>query len=101
MTLKSRNCDIRHQPAIYIFLKLFVLLYADDTVVFSETPGELQTSLKLIDDYCKQWKLKLKANKYKIVIFSRGKVSKYPNFVIGDESIEVVSSFVYLCVKLN
>ena len=37
----------------------------------------------------------------KIVIFSRDKVNKYPKIVIGEKIIEVVSSFVYLGLKLN
>ena len=97
----ARNCDISDQATVDLFLKLFVLLYADDTVVFSETPDELQNSLKKIEEYCSKWKLKLNANKCKIVIFSRGKVNKYPKFVIEEKIIEVVSSFVYLGLKLN
>ena len=83
------------------FLNLFILLYADDSVIFAETPEILQQLLSKSKSYCDKWKLKLNARKCKIVIFSRGKVQKYPKFYIGEESIEVVSSFVYLGLKLN
>ena len=43
----------------------------------------------------------MNAKKCKIVIFSRGKVRKYPTFYIGEEIVEVVSAFVYLGLKLN
>ena len=46
-------------------------------------------------------KVEIKCKRCKILIFSRGKVSKYPNFMIGEECIEVVSSFVYLGLKFN
>ena len=83
------------------FLKLFLLLYADDSVIFSETPENLQHLLNKSKLYCDKFKLKLNARKCKVVIFSRGKVRKYPNFYIGEDLIEVVSSFLYLGLKLN
>ena len=86
---------------INCFLKLFILLYADDSVIFSETPENLQLLLTRAKQYCDKWKLKLNAKKCKIVIFSRGKVRKYPKFYIGEENVEVVSAFVYLGLKLN
>ena len=82
-------------------LNLFLLLYADDSVIFAETPEILQHLLKKAKNYCDKWKLKLNARKCKIIIFSRGKVRKYPKFYIGDETIEVVSNFLYLGLKVN
>ena len=82
-------------------LKLSILLYADDTVIFSESPIGLQSGLDKIKLYCDKWKLKLNANKCKIVVFSRGKVRKFPNFRIGEEQIEVVCNMSYLGLKLN
>ena len=81
--------------------KLFLLLYADDTVIFSESAAGLQRILNKTKSYCDQWKLKLNAKKCKIIFFSRGKVRNYPQFSIGAENIEVVSSFLYLGLKLN
>ena len=51
--------------------------------------------------YCDRWKLKLNASKCKVMIFSRGKVRIYPQFVIGEEIVEVVSDFLYLGMRLN
>ena len=36
-----------------------------------------------------------------VVIFSRGKVRRYPDFVFGSDKLDVVDEYVYLCVKLN
>ena len=44
-------------------LKLFVLLYADDTVIFSETVEVLQRSLSKVKIYCNSWNLKLNTTK--------------------------------------
>ena len=76
-------------------------MYADDTVIFAETPEKLQEGLNGIKTYCDRWKLKLNANKCKVIIFSRGRVRVYPEFKIGDEILEVVSDFLYLGIRLN
>ena len=38
-------------------LKLFLLLYADDIVIMSETEEGLHKGLKLLETYCERWKL--------------------------------------------
>ena len=45
-------------------LKLFLLLYVDDIVIFSETEQGLQTGLDILYEYCHQcWKLKVNIQK--------------------------------------
>jgi hypothetical protein len=39
------------------FFKIFILIYADDTVILSESVEDFQESLHLYEDYCKTWKL--------------------------------------------
>jgi hypothetical protein len=51
-------------------LKLIVLMYADDTILISDTPHGLQQSLNCLRDYCKVWKLQVNESKTKVVIFS-------------------------------
>jgi hypothetical protein len=89
------------ESEIELLVKLFVLLYADDTIICAETPEALQEGLDCVKEYCDRWLLKLNANKCKIMIFSRGKVRNLPNWRIGDNSLEVVYSFTYLGLKLN
>ena len=61
-------------------LNLFLLLYADDTVIFSETAKGLQTGLSLVNLYCDKNKLQLNISRCKVMIFSRGKVRIIPEF---------------------
>ena len=42
---------------IDIYFKLFILLYADDTVIMSDSSNGLQRALNIYNDYCIQWKL--------------------------------------------
>ena len=51
-------------------LKTFMLLYADDIVIFSKSAEELQEGLNLLLNYCNRWKLKVNVDKTKIIWFS-------------------------------
>jgi hypothetical protein len=42
-----------------IFVKLFSLLYADDTSILSETEADMQYALAIFEKYCHHWKLKV------------------------------------------
>ena len=49
--------------------KLFLILYADDIVLFAKNAVELQDSLNLLSEYCERWKLVVNTNKTKVMIF--------------------------------
>ena len=84
------------------FLKLLITLYADDTVLFASSKENLQKCLNGLKHYCDKWKLKVNADKTKIIIFSKGKpqIANH-NFKIGDSIIEVVKDFKYLGVTFT
>ena len=84
-----------------VLLKVFALLYADDTIVLAENEKELQLALDSVHEYCTLYNLTVNTSKTKIIVFSRGKVKRYPIFSYGDDIIEVVSEYVYLGVTMN
>ena len=92
-------CDIENE--LETFMKLYVLLYADDTIILAESATELQVAMNELNQYCQKWSLSINATKTKIVIFSKGKVRKYPLFYLGYEEIEVKDHYVYLGVTFN
>ena len=55
------------------FARLYVLLYADDTVLLAESADDLQASLTRLKEYCDMWGLKVNRDKTQIVIFFQGK----------------------------
>ena len=97
--LKTLNNVVHEELEIY--LKLYTLLYADDTIIMAESADELQKALDALYNYCKDWDLTINISKTKIMIFSRGKVRKYPNFYLNKEEIEVVENYTYLGVVFN
>ena len=69
--------------------------------MLSENEHELQKALNSVHEYCEMHKLTVNTSKTKIVVFSRGKVKRFPMFKYGCDTIEVVSDYVYLGIKMN
>jgi hypothetical protein len=84
-----------------IYLKLFVLLYADDTVIMAESREDLQVRLNIFGEYCQKWKLKVNVEKNKILIFSRVRPLEDIHFSLNGSEIEIVNEFNYLGILLN
>ena len=93
--------DRLSDDTIYVYLKLYLLLYADDTVVFAESAADLQLALNSMHDYCNIWKLEVNIAKTKVVVFSKGKIRNIPAFTYGGLDLDVVDDFSYLGVKFN
>ena len=79
-----------------IILKLFLLLYADDTVLFSDNEIEMQQALSVFETYCKEWKLTVNTEKTKIVIFGQGRNTNAYHFKINMKEIEIIKDYKYL-----
>ena len=84
-TLTSSINTLLSDDAIDVYFKLYLLLYADDTVIFAESPEQLQLALDAMLRYCNLWKLSVNTSKTKIVIFSRGKTRNYPEFSFNNK----------------
>lgn len=86
---------------LHIYIQLFVLLYADDTVIFSETPDGMQRSLNNFQQYCKLWKLEVNVKKTKVMVFSKRKCRQQHSFVLNDQTLDIVDSFTYLGITFK
>ena len=83
-----------------IYLRLFSLLYADDTILMANSPNDLQNCLNAFADYCDQWKLSINTEKTKILIFG---IRKKPNlhFMINGKELDIVENYKYLGVLFS
>ena len=81
-------------------LKLLVLLYADDTVIFADSVRNLQTCIDALSNYCGMWKLSVNAEKTKVLIFSKRRPRNL-NFMFEDKVLEIVDFFKYLGVTFQ
>lgn len=84
-----------------VYIKLFILFYADDTVLFAESADEMQVTLNYFEDYCNQWRLSVNVSKTKVVIFSNRKYNRDISFKLCNQDIEIKDSYTYLGLLFN
>ena len=89
------------EDKLNIYLKLFALLYADDTVIMAETHDDLQNILNKFGVYCNTWKLKANTDKTIDIVFSRGRQSTNLKFTLNESELEIVNEFNYLGILLK
>ena len=68
--IRNSNMSVEMQD-----LDLFVLLYADDMILFSESVDGLQSMLHTLSNYSRKWGLQVNVHETKSVVFrNRGLV---------------------------
>ena len=67
-----------------ITLSMYMILFADDIVIFTTNPTSLQSQIDNIYHYSEQWGLKINVNKTKVCIFEKRKRPHNLEFYIGD-----------------
>ena len=83
-------------------LKLYLLLYADDIVIFSNTSDGLQRGLNVLSDYCNKWKLTVNVDKTKIMVFRKGgNLPRKLDFMFEGKKIEIVKKIVFLGITFT
>jgi hypothetical protein len=78
------------------------LLYADDTSLFGEDANGLQQSLCILEDWCKEWGMKVNIEKSAVIHFRRRSAERCRrDFIIGGEVVPLVSTYKYLGCYIN
>lgn len=100
----EQNCNYLNfgDELVNMYLKLLVIMYADDTAILCDTEAGMKQALLALKSYCGDWRLGVNCRKTKIVIFSRGRVdiNNY-DFRLEEENVEVVSDYRYLGIIFN
>ena len=90
-TFLSHSCKgiTLEEPTLGLneYIKLFTLLYADDTILLANSENDLQIALDKLYIYCEKWKLTVNTSKTKVVVFSRGKVRNIPKWRFGSDEV--------------
>ena len=94
--LAKCNCD----PVSLNTIEINVLMYADDMLLLSKSSTGLKRSLKVIDTYCRKWKLSINTNKTQIMIFNKRKINDI-SFELGGNFLEVVKTYNYLGIRIS
>ncbi|MES9902847.1 MAG: reverse transcriptase family protein [Sedimenticola sp.] len=90
----SRGIDIQYGD-VHQWLKLLILLYADDTLIVSDNPTDFQNSLDYFSNYCQTWKLKVNLTKSNVIVFGARNTGRY-NFKLVGEIINIINKYKYL-----
>ena len=80
---------------IEMLFKLYVLLYADDTVIFAESKEELQSALNAMYLFCKSWDLEVNPTKTKVTVFCNRKFEHNMTFIYNGQDLDIEDGFVY------
>ena len=79
-------------------MKILLLFYADDVVIFSESAQGLQSGINSLHEYCNRWKLKLNTEKSKVMVFRKGKSIIRDKWFFGDKELSIATKLPYLGV---
>ena len=82
---------------INVYLKILVLLYADDTVIFGTDAESFQHNLDMFYEYCQLMKFNVNYNKTKIMVFGLRNMQNL-EFKLGEYVISICDEFKYLGV---
>ena len=84
-----------------LYVKLFVLFYADDAVIFASSAIDLQTAIDEFHRYCTKWKLKVNTEKSRIMVFRKGRPRLIELWTYGGVEIPICSQISYLGLVLS
>ena len=75
-------------------LVYFLLMYADDLVLFSETVNGLQQMLGCLFEYSQKWGMEVNVEKPKVMVFRNcGKISNADKLYYDGKLVETVETF--------
>ena len=77
-------------------MKISMLSYADDLVIFSDSPNGLQNGITALHGYCTKWKLKLNTEKSKVMVFKKGRPNVSTEWYFGPYKLSVANKITYL-----
>ena len=99
MLENSGNKGIQITQELY---DLFSLLYADDVIIFSDTPVGLQRLIRVLESFCTKWKLSVNLNKSQVIVFRRGGIlKKGEQWFFNGQKMKIVSYYKYLGLMIS
>jgi hypothetical protein len=80
---------------------IYLILFADDTVLFGKTPEILQHLLDKLFIYCRKWNIEVNTDKTKVVVFRNSWRLVNDHFFYDNMELKIVDSYVYLGMLLH
>jgi hypothetical protein len=80
---------------------IYLILFADDTVLFGKTPEILQHLLDKLFIYCRKWNIEVNTDKTKVVVFRNSWRLVNDHFFYDNMELKIVDYYVYLGMSLH
>lgn len=78
-------------------IELYLLLFADDIVLMSDTPRGLQNQINILNEACKNLYLCINGSKTKVMVFRKGGfLGKNEKWFLGNDILDIVNEYNYL-----
>ncbi|MFN9917848.1 MAG: reverse transcriptase domain-containing protein, partial [Pirellulaceae bacterium] len=79
------------------------LLYADDVVLMTETPEDLQTLIDVVDDFCRKWRMDINLKKSEVMVANEkpGTAPAGRSWHCRDTTLKVVPEYKYLGIHFK
>ena len=78
------------------------LMFADDVIMFAESPWGLQKELDVLENYCHRWSLSVNVDKSKIMVFRNGgKLRNYEKWYYMGQEMSTCTYYPYLGVSFS
>ena len=82
-------------------IQMFILLFADDAVIFSRSKTGLQILLNKMCSYCNEWGITVNTDKTVVMVFKRGTRPEIAELYYDKNLLKNVSKFTYLGVTVS
>ena len=83
-------------------VEMFLLFFADDVALISDSVIGLQRQFFLLNDFCRERKLNVNIAKTKVVFFKNGSLlARNECWTFNGTNVEVVNCFIYLGLSLS
>ena len=99
---KLEGCleEARCAGMILAGIVIIILLYADDIVLLTRCPYDLDKKLRILKDFCSTMGMNANTDKKKVMITKSTK-DTYSNFSYDNRNLEEVSSYKYLGIDIH
>ena len=82
-------------------MQIFLLLFADDTVLFSYSVNGLHILLNKLHEYCKAWNITVNASKTVAMVCKLGARMDKVDLFYDNKKLDTVKQFTYLGVTMS
>lgn len=92
-----QNSNLRGIQLFPDLTEVFLLLFADDIALMSESVVGLQKQIRILENFCKEYKMIVNVGKTKVMVFRKGgRLRQREKWFYDGQRLEIVNAFHYV-----